>query len=208
MRPEGRQNMALTPLKIGDLIPGKLDLSVDRGERFITWKSRWQDYALLSKLSTKESEVQMAIFRSCLDDETLKVMRQLTVAEGDEKKPDKYIEKLEEHANGLLNVTIERRNLNLRTQQEGETFDDFLISLKELLKTCNYCETCADVVIIDRIVIGLRDGDTIEKLLGKDKLTLKDCIALCRAEEAAKKYRAEITGGADCSLNAVSAYKK
>ena len=200
--------MALTPLKIGDLIPGKLDLSVDRGERFITWKSRWQDYALLSKLSTKEPDIQMAVFRSCLDDETLKIMRQLTVAEGDEKDPDKYIEKLEEHANGLLNVTIERRNLNLRIQQEGETFDDFLISLKELLKTCNYCENCADFVIIDRIVIGLRDGDTIEKLLGKDKLTLKDCITLCRAEEAAKKYRAEITGGADCSLNAVSAYKK
>ena len=66
--------MALTPLKIGDLIPGKLDLSVDRGERFITWKSRWQDYALLSKLSTKEPDIQMAIFRSCLDDETLKIM--------------------------------------------------------------------------------------------------------------------------------------
>ena len=127
--------MALTQLKISDLIPGKLDLSTDRGERFTTWKSRWEDYALLSKLSEKAPDVQMAIFRSCLDDETLKVMRQLTVEEGDKKKPDKYIEKLEEHANGLLNVTIERRNLNLRTQQEGETFDDFLIVTTALISS-------------------------------------------------------------------------
>jgi len=44
-------------------------------------------------------------------------------------------------------------------------FDAFLSDLLELAKTCEFCVVCQDSLIRDRIIIGLRDGDIIDKLL-------------------------------------------
>ena len=44
---------------------------------------------------------------------------------------------------GTLTNRVERRNFRHRKQQLGETFDDFLVSLRELAKTCKFCsEEC------------------------------------------------------------------
>ena len=81
---------------------------------------------------------------------------------------------------------IEWRNFNLwRQQPVGETFDEFLTDLKELVKTFNHCDTCRDSLVQDWIIVGLRDGDIVEKVLAKFDLILKDAIDLGRVEEAA-----------------------
>ena len=65
-----------------------------------------------------------------------------------------------------------------------------------------------DTLIRDRIVIGLRDGAIIERLLVEKDLTLECAIDLCRAEESAKRYCVEITsGGAAAAVNKISTYK-
>ena len=38
-----------------------------------------------------------------------------------------------------INESVERCNFRSRTQQQGEFFDDFLVSLHELAKTCQFC---------------------------------------------------------------------
>jgi len=53
-----------------------------------------------------------------------------------------------------------------RVQQDGETFDDFLISLRKLAKTCKFCSyACREKSIRDQIIEGCSDGDTTEDLL-------------------------------------------
>ena len=80
-----------------------------------------------------------------------------------------------------------------RVQQPGETFDDFLVSLRELAKTCKFCsDNCTQKNIRDQIIEGLLDGDTVEHLLQEKDLTLDKAITTCRAQEAAKKQQAEI----------------
>ena len=80
-----------------------------------------------------------------------------------------------------------------RVQQLGETFDDFLVSLRELAKTCKFCsDNCTQKNIRDQIIEGLLDSDTVEHLLQEKDLTLDKAITTCRAQEAAKKQRAEI----------------
>ena len=50
----------------------------------------------------------------------------------------------------------------------GETFDDFLISLRELSKTCKFCsESCTEKKIRDQIIEGDKDGNMVEDLLQK-----------------------------------------
>ena len=102
---------------------------------------------------------------------------------------------IERYVQGQINETVERRNFRRRVQQEGETFDDFLVSLRELAKTCNFCsDACTQKNIRDQIIEGLLDGETVEDLLKERDLSLDSSISKCRAHEAAKRQRAEILG--------------
>ena len=92
---------------------------------------------------------------------------------------------------GQVNKSLERRAFRSQVQQEGESFDDFLVSLHELAKTCNFCdEACSQKNIRDQIISGLVDGEVVEDLLKEKNLTLDRALASCRASKAAKKQRA------------------
>ena len=50
-------------------------------------------------------------------------------------------------------------------QEDHEVFDTFLVDLLVMAKSCEFCEGCRDSLIRDRIIIGLNDNETINKLL-------------------------------------------
>ena len=93
---------------------------------------------------------------------------------------------------------------NVATQQPGESFNDFLVALHELAKTCNYCsDQCSQKNIWDQIIEGTPDGDTIEQLLKQSDLTLEAAITICRAQEAAKKQCREMCDNTPGAILAV-----
>ena len=94
---------------------------------------------------------------------------------------------------GHINESVERRNFRRRTQQHGETCDNYLISLRNLAKTCRFCsDDCLQKNIRDQIIKGLLDGNTIEGLFQESGLTLATTITKCRSKEAAKKNQLQI----------------
>ena len=123
------------------------------------------------------------------------VVDNLGLATEDMKKVAKIIEALTKHTEGAVNETVERRNFRKRRQHARETFDDYLVSLRELIKTCHYCTyECVSKVLRDQIIEGLQDGDTVEELLRQKKLSLEQTIQICRAHESARHQRKEIKG--------------
>ena len=83
------------------------------------------------------------------------------------------------------------RSFRKHTQQTGESFDDYLVSLHELVKTCYFCsDACTNKNIRDQIIEGLLDADTTEDLLQEIDLTLARAISKCQTQEAAKKQHA------------------
>ena len=71
----------------------------------------------------------------------------------------------------------------MRVQQEVETVDAYVTTLKTLAKTCNFGQL-QDDLLRDRIVIGIKDSATRKKLLNLAKFTLKECIDMCRTNES------------------------
>ena len=101
---------------------------------------------------------------------------------------------------------MERQNFCRRTQQPGESFDDYLVSLRELVKTCNFCnDACTQKSVRDQIIKGLLDGDTVEHLLQEKDLSLDRVISVCQVQEAAKKQRAAIQQGSSHLNESVAA---
>ncbi|XP_065891734.1 uncharacterized protein [Dysidea avara] len=94
--------------------------------------------------------------------------------EEDRNNAEAVIAAIKRHVDGHINESMERRRLRRRVQQPGESFDDYLS-------------------IHDQIIEGLVDGDTIEQLLRQQNLTLDTTITMCRAQEAAKTQRKDVT---------------
>ena len=74
--------------------PDKLDLSVDRGAAFKTWKTRWTDFVTLSGLTAQPKAVQLAMLRSCLSDDTVHIVENMGLSRSDGENVSKIIEKV------------------------------------------------------------------------------------------------------------------
>ncbi|XP_065893428.1 uncharacterized protein [Dysidea avara] len=169
----------------------KLDLQVDLAQ---AWKAQWMSYSTLSGLSGESAATQVQALTLCFSRETLTVVNNLGLSEEDRNNAEAVIAAIKRHVDGHINESMERRRLRRRVQQPGESFDNYLVSLRVLAKTCNFCSTaCSQKSIRDQIIEGLVDGDTIEQLLRQQNLTLDTTITMCCAQEAAKTQRKDIT---------------
>ena len=110
----------------------------------------------------------------CFSRETLAIVQNLGLTDAQLKDTPTIIDAIQHYVDGHINETVECRNFRRQVQQPGESFDDFLIALREPVKTCKFCsDACAQKIIIrDQIIEGLTDGDTIEDLLQEADLTL------------------------------------
>ena len=182
----------------------KLDLQVDRGPDFEAWKTQWSSYVSLSGLSEESAATKVQALTLCFSRETLTIVENLGLTQEQKRDADAIIVAIKRHIDGLINESMERRKLRRRIQQPGECFDDFLVALREITKTCNFCsDECATKNIRDQIIEGISDSDTVEHLLQEQNLTLDRAIAICRAQEAAKNQCKEILDHTPASILAI-----
>ena len=138
-----------------------LDIQVDRGADFDAWKVQWSSYCTLSGLAGEDAATKVQVLTLCLSRETVAIVDNLGLSDEQRNNVDTVIQAIKRHIDGQINESVERRNLRNRTQQLGESFDDFLVALREMTKTCNFCNPqCAKKNIRDQIITGLLDKDT------------------------------------------------
>ena len=96
-------------------------------------------------------------------------------------------EKFEDFAVGEVNVTYERFKFNSRKQETNESFEEYLSTLRYMLRTCAYCGNCSDGLLRDRILLGVHSPEAQKQLLQERNLTLVRAIDICRSCENADK---------------------
>ena len=140
-----------------------MDLDTDRGTDFHAWQQQWLAYRSLSGRAGESATKQVQALQLCFSRETLNIVENLSLTNTQKKDQAQIIAALKAHVDGRINETIDRRNLRLCKQQVGESFDDYIVSLHELAKTCNFCNNnCLQKALRDQIIEGLVDGDTIQ----------------------------------------------
>ena len=162
------------------------------GDKVTTWKifkKRWTNYALLTNLSTKPREYQVALLENCLGDDAVTLYEGFSfTTEDSERTTKEIIQAFDDFVKGDVSETFERYTFNNRKQEEGETFNDYYSRLRVLIKSCNYCATCQPSILRDRIVLGITCNETRQELLKIKDLNLEKCTNICRAAETASGH--------------------
>ncbi|KAG7169936.1 hypothetical protein Hamer_G019755 [Homarus americanus] len=89
---------------------------------------------------------------------------------------------MEAYLRGQRNVIVDQRDFHSRVQEPGETFDDFLCAVKDIANFCDFCESCIDNRLRDRIVVGTRDEEELKHMLKEKDLKLQSAINILYAE--------------------------
>ena len=152
--------------------PPPLTTETNVTENWKIFRQKWENYSVITNLTSQAREYQMALLLHTLGDDGLRVYNGFQF---DTPKEDRtaaeIIASFEAFAVGEVNITYERYVFNKRFQQEAETFECFLASIRRLVKTCQYC---VNSIIRDRIVLGIRDPETQSELLKERALTLQN----------------------------------
>lgn len=165
-------------------VPGKMEMDGDLASNWDFFKDSWTNYATANELHKKPKEVVAATLLSIVGKECYKVFKNLPVPESERKDPETILKRLTDEFESKRNIIYERFIFNSCTQLPDERFDRYLSRLRELISTCKY-KTLEAEMLRDRIVIGIQDSETQQRLLREKDLTLEKAITICRSSETA-----------------------
>ena len=187
--------------------PGPLCVASNIAENWKLWKQMWDNYAILTGLDTHPMQYQVALFLHSIGPDALKIYNGMGVAAAEAGDLKAIMKKFDDFSIGELNETYERYVFNNRSQREGESIEAFATSLRNLARTCGFCDCLHDSLIKDRIVTGILDDETRQTLLQERKLDINKCIDICKGVEAAKVRVKTMAGSADSQVNRIQAPK-
>lgn len=155
-------------------------------EKWKKFKRAWSNYALATELNKKDEAVQVATLLTVIGEEAREVFSTFTgwTAEGDDEKIKPVLTKFEEYCQPRKNIPFERYRFNRRSQESGETYDQYRTALRKLGDNCNFQTITPDEILRDRLVFGISDSKVRERLLREADLTLAKTDEICRAAES------------------------
>ena len=143
-------------------------------------------------ISSKDSATRVATLLTVIGNDAIDVFNTLTWdEEGDDKKIEKVLLKFEEHCEPKKNVSYERYKFFSRAQESGESIDQYVTILRKLCETCKF-GTLKNSLIKDRIVLGVNNAKTRERLLRVPDLTLQKALDVVRSAEATDMQMKEL----------------
>lgn len=155
------------------------------------WKQKFELFLTATGKNSKDDKTKIAVLLNCIGDEGIKIFNTFEYdTEGDEKKFSIVLGKFEEYCSPRKNLIYEHFKFFKRDQLPTESIDQFVTVLKQLANTCEFKER--NVLILDRIVLGVRDPRIQEKLLQYSSLELSQAINICRAMESSVFTQREI----------------
>ena len=153
----------------------------------------------------------MSTLLYCLGEQAETVLASTNITEEQRKVYDTVIGKFDSFFKVTRNVIFERARFNRRVQLEGESAEQFIVELYNLVEFCNYGELASEM-IRDRLVVGIRDRHLSERLQLDSELTLEKAKRAIRQSGAVQGQQHELKGATtepSSSLDKLQAnYKK
>ena len=122
----------------------------------------------------------------------MRIFNGMKFAEGEDRnKTADILVKYDQHFLGQTQEffeRFERFQFNRRNHECGESIDEYVSILRNMAKTCGFCDCMRELLLMDRLLLGITDDKTHEELLSTNDLTLSKTIEIFYAKEAASLH--------------------
>ena len=127
--------------------------------------------------------------------------------DGDDRRILHVLRKLAEYCQPRKNVPCERYKFNKRTQESGESYEQYKTTLRKLSEACEFDTITANEILRDRLIFGIHDTKVRERLLRENNLTLIKTDEICRAAESMTEQM-RIVGQSNNAMTSVHAVRQ
>ena len=141
----------------------------------------------------QDAKKQVSTLLYCLGELAETVLSSTNITEEQQKVYDTVIGKFDSFFKVTRNVIFERGRFNRRVQLEGESAEQFIMELYNLVELCNYGNLASEM-IRDRFVVGIRDRRLSEHLQLDSELTLEKAKRAIRHGGAVQGQQHELKG--------------
>ena len=152
------------------------------------WYRRFNQFRLASGLSEEDKARQVCTLLYCMGETAEDVLSSTDITDDEKKDYNAVIKKFDAFFKVRKNVIFERARFNSRCQREGETTEQFITNLYQLIDYCDYGDL-KDQMIRDRIVVGIRDKALSQRLQMDSELTLEKAKTLSCQREAIQEQQ-------------------
>ncbi len=156
-------------------------------KNFQSWRTKWNDFCHLERISTFPRSEQRAAFRMSLSDEMLQIVETvLNIPTTAATTPDAVLDHIRCYIRKKRSVALDRMEFEQCRQELNESFDSFYIRLQRIAACADLCARCVDERMTTRVIVGIRDQETRKRLLALAPFpALQTVIDLHRSEESA-----------------------
>ena len=175
--------------------PKPLEVNGDRADNWKLWKQRWLNYCVLAGLNDQSEDYKCAMLLHCIGIEAMRIFNGMKFGEGEDRNNmADILVKYDQHFLSQKQEFFEHFQFNCRNQESGESIDEYVSVLHNLAKTCGFCDCMSELLLMDRLLLGISDDKIREELLSTHDLTLSKTIEICRAKEAASLHMKALKG--------------
>ena len=156
-------------------------------ENFDKFEQGWNDFLIASGFVNRSEIEKKALLRSVIGEEGLELYNSLGLDEN--LNSTEVIVQMRERATPASSL-VYNRYLFHTCKQDTDSFDDYLLKLRKLLKNCDYnssAPTLEEHILRDRLIVGIKDEQLGVKFTKNNVVTLQDVIKGCRIEEESNK---------------------
>ena len=127
----------------------------------------WENYSVVSGLDQHaDKKFVTAMLLHCIGKEALRIYNGMQFTASEDKNDCVVVlQKFHEHFIGQTKEFFERFKFNQRNQESGETIEQYLAALRNLEKSCGFCECMREKLIMDRLIMGVKDEKSCEKII-------------------------------------------
>lgn len=166
------------------------------------WKRRFEQFRNVSGLAGESELRQVSTLLYCLGEAADDVLTSTNIGEDDRKKYAPVMAKLDDFFKVRRNVIFEHVRFNRRNQLEGESAEEYITILYSLIETCDYGDL-KEVMLRDRLVVGIRDAAMSERLQLDPDLIVEKAKKLVRQKEAMREQHSQLKGNGSCNKDAI-----
>nr|XP_034824747.1 uncharacterized protein K02A2.6-like [Maniola hyperantus] len=158
-----------------------------RADAWRTWRKQFQVFLKASGVAKEPADVQASLLINLIGPAGYDVFTTFTYDKGEsEDNIGCLLKKFDEHFGTKPNITLARFKFFTRSQDSGETIDQYVTALRVLSQYCEFAQL-RDSLIRDRIVCGISNNTVRDRLLRTEDLTLAKAVQICEAAEMSKE---------------------